>query len=105
MQSAATCSIDCELRENLAAGENVIRANGIAVVVRSADAAERLEERGPRCRTVLQCAGRLIEDGEAGVVPLHELGRADAAVHVRRVARGNESTSAGADAVEDRARR
>src|SRR4051794_31066404 len=68
--------------------------------MRCADAAERLEEGVPGGRTVLQSPGRLVEDSEARVVPLHKLRRADAAVHIRRVARRDESSGPSADAVK-----
>jgi hypothetical protein len=69
-------------------------------IVRRADAAQRLEKRIPRGRTVLESAGGLIKDREAGVVPLHVLGCAHAAVHVRRITGRAEPSEAHADAIE-----
>ena len=59
-----------------------------------------MEERVPGRRPIFEGPGYFIEDRETGVVPLHELRGADAAVHVRRIARWDEPGGAGADAVK-----
>ena len=105
MGSAAGRPVDSELRKYPAAGENVVRDDGVAVIVRCADAAQRLEKRIPGGGTVLESAGRLVEDGEAGVVPLHILSGTHTAVHVRGITGRREPKETHADALEGETRR
>src|SRR5256885_9663695 len=85
---------DNELRENPATSQDVVRNHGVAVVVRRAEAAQGLEESVTRSGTVEQGAGGFVKDGEAGVVPLHVLRRAHAAIHVRGITGRGESSEA-----------
>src|SRR5205807_3633570 len=103
MGSAAVGPIDSELRKYPATGENVVRDDGVAVIVRRADAAQRLEKRVPGGGTVLESAGRLVEDGEAGVVPLYILSGTHTAVHVRGITGRREPKETHADALEGEA--
>src|SRR5205085_11955917 len=91
---------DSELRKDPAAREDVVRDDWVAVIVRRTDAAQRLEERITGGGSVLEGAGALVEDREAGVVPLHVLRRADATVHVRWITGRPESTESHTDALE-----
>src|ERR1041385_7109310 len=96
----AGAGLDDQLREDPAVGQDVVVDDGIAVVVRGADAAERLEE-GVAGGGAEELVAALVEDGEAQVVPLHVLGGADVAVDVGGHAAGGEAAGeADADAVE-----
>ncbi len=73
---------DGELREDPALRDSVVADDGIAVIVGLAAAAEARPERVGRNGPVHESAGRLIEDREVGVDPLHVLRGADRAVGV-----------------------
>ena len=94
-----------KLGEDPASGENVVSDDRIAVVVTRARAAQRLEQRVAGGGAVEQRTRGLVEDREAGVVPLNVLRRADAAVHVGGVAVRQEAGETHSDAVPTHARR
>ena len=50
-----------------------------------------------------RCAGVFIKNSETGIVPLNILFRADAAVGIRRVARGNKSIKSDSDTIKTQA--
>src|SRR5204863_4416319 len=100
LMGVARAGADDELREDPAAGEEVIADDRIAVIVCGAGSAEGLEEGVASGRPVEQRAGGLVENGEAGVVPLHVLRCTDATVDVGRIAAGAEGAETDADAVE-----
>jgi hypothetical protein len=92
-------SIDHKLRHYPAIGKNVIGHDRVSIVVRGANASERLEEGVASGRTVEQRPRIFIENRKAGVVPLHVLGGPDATVHIGRIASRGEPAESYADGV------
>src|SRR3982074_3385459 len=100
MGVAAGRPSDSELRNDPATREDVVRDNRVAVVVRRADAPQRLEERITSGGSVLEGTGGFVENREAGVVPLHVLGWAAGALPRRGIPGRAESTESHTDALE-----
>ena len=100
MRVVGVADRDGKLRNHPTAGEDIVGDNRITVIMDCASAAQGLEQRVASRRTVLQCTSRFVEHRETRVVPLHVLRRADAAIHVRRIAANDESGEAHPDAIK-----